>query len=112
VPREGAAIDASDSEGMNGATRGDGSRAPDDQYRDLQQIAQKWRAMGTWVAGIIVAVGSIARDGSGAEYPDGKWHDPLNDAKDGRRTSANLRLLYVNRYQSERIADGATPYQV
>jgi hypothetical protein len=110
APRDGAFIDPSDAAGMNGATRPDGDTAPNDQWRDLQQIAQTWRAMGTWIAGVLVYFGELDTGGSGSEYPDSNWHDPLNDALDGKRVNSDFRFLYVNRYEGDRADDD--PYEV
>lgn len=101
-----------DETAMNGAVRPDGSAAPADQYRDLVAIAQQWRAMGTWVAGVLVVYGAIDPIGSGATHPDGRWFDPLNDAKNGNRIPSTVRLLYVNRYPDEQLPASPEPYPV
>jgi hypothetical protein len=110
APRDGAFIDPSDAAGMNGATRPDGDTAPNDQWRDLQQIAEQWRAMGTWIAGVLVYFGELNTGGSGPGYPDSNWHDALNDALDGKRVNSEFRFLYVNRYDGDRAGDD--PYEV
>jgi hypothetical protein len=101
-----------DPDGMNGATRPGGARAPADQYRDLAGIAQQWRAMGTWIAGVLVYFGAYSPTATDATHPDGRWHDPLNDAKNGNRVHNSLRLLYMNRYPGNYQASGDAPYTV
>lgn len=103
---------ASDPDGMNGLVRPGGGRAPSDQYRDLLGLVERWRAMGTWVAGVLVVLGTIDPAGGGATHPDGRWFDMLNDTRDGNRIPSDVRILYLNRYPGERLADGATPYEV
>lgn len=98
--------------GANGVVRPSGALVPADQYRDLEQIARKWRAMGTWIAGVFVYLGTFDPTGSGADYPDGRWFDPLNDTLDGNRIPQTWRLLYVSRYPDERVPDGQIPYAV
>jgi hypothetical protein len=110
--RTSAAAATRDPGGMNGAVRPDGGTAPSDHYRDLVSIAEDWRAMGTWVAGVIVVFGQISTGGAGSAYPDGRWFDYLNDAGDGARIPSTLRLLYVNRYPGERLPDSPAPYEV
>lgn len=101
-----------DATAMNGAVRPSGSAAPADQYRDLYDIVNQWRAMGTWIASIIAVLGEIDPMGSGATHPDGRWFDPLNDAKDGNRIPDNVRLLYVNRYPNDQEPASPVPYTV
>lgn len=98
--------------GANGVLRPSGALVPADQYRDLQQIAQKWRAMGTWIAGVLVYLGTFDPTGSGTDYPDGRWFDPLNDALDGNRIPQTWRLLYVSRYPDNRLPESPEPYPV
>jgi hypothetical protein len=110
--RTSASAATRDATGMNGAVKPDGAAAPADQYRDLFAIVQQWRAMGTWVAGVIVVLGTIDPIGSGATHPDGRWFDPLNDAKDGNRIPDNVRLLYVNRFPNDQEPASPVPYTV
>jgi hypothetical protein len=68
--------------------------------------------MGTWVAAVLIYFGEIDPSGSGAGYPDGRWYDPLNDAKDGNRIPEEFRLLFVNRYPDNRLPESPEPYPV
>lgn len=101
-----------DAAGMNGVVRPDGSRAPADQYRDLFAMVYQWRAMGTWVAGVLLYLGEVDTGGTGSDYPDGRWFDPLNDTYDGNRIPQTWRLLYVNRYPDDRLPESPEPYPV
>lgn len=112
APRSSAQAVARDIDGMNGCVRPDGSRAPADQYRDLRDIVQTWRAMGTWVAAVLIYFGEIDTGGTGADYPDGRWFDPLNDTLDGNRIPDEFRLLYVSRYPDNRLPESPEPYPV
>jgi len=110
--RSAAQATTRDIAAMNGAVRPSGTAAPSDQYRDLVSIARQWRAMGTWIAGVIVCFGEFDPGGSGATHPDGRWFDMLNDAKNGNRIPDNIRLLYVNRYPDEQLPASPAPYTV
>lgn len=101
-----------DATAMNGAVRPSGAAAPADQYADLLAMVEQWRAMGTWVAWILVYFGTFDPAGNDASHPDGRWFDPLNDAKDGNRIPDNMRLLYVNRYPGDHLPASPVPYPV
>jgi hypothetical protein len=112
APRTSAQAVARDPDGMNGCVRPDGSQAPADQYRDLRDIVQKWRAMGTWVAAVLIYFGEIDTGGTGTAYPDGRWFDPLNDALDGNRIPQTFRVLFANMYPDNRLPESPEPYPV
>lgn len=99
-----------DPDGMNGCVRPGGGQVPADQYRDLRDIALDWRELGTWVALVAIYFGTLSTTGTGAEYPDGTWYDPLNDTKDGNRISSNYRILYLNPYPGNRLPESPAPY--
>jgi hypothetical protein len=101
-----------DPDGMNGCVRPDGSQAPADQYRDLFNLVYDWRAMGTYVAGVLLYLGTLSPSGSGAQYPDGTWFDPLNDTYDGNRIPTTYRVLYLDRFPGDRLPESPEPYPV
>lgn len=109
--RTSTAAQARDPNGMNGLVRPTGDQAPADQYRDLVSIAHTWRAMGTWIAGVLVSLAEVDPAGTSA-HPDGRWFDMLNDAKDGPRLPDTMRILYVDRYPGERLPESPAPYEV
>jgi hypothetical protein len=112
APRSSAQAVTRDIDGMNGCVRPSGDQAPADQYRDLRNIVQEWRAMGTWVAAVLVYFGEIDTSGTGAAYPDGRWFDPLNDALDGNRIPQTFRVLFANMYPDNRLPESPEPYPV
>lgn len=112
APRTSTLATPRDLHGMNGAVRDDESTAPDDFYLDFYDLAQQFRSVGTYVAGILLVFGEADPEGAGDISPDGSWHDPLNDAGDGNRIPDIYRLMYLDRYVGARLPADPAPYQV
>jgi hypothetical protein len=110
APRTSAQAAAADPEGMNGLIRVGDARVPAGLETDIVDLVSFWKQAGAWIGWVLVHLGPVSPSGSGEDYPDGRWFDPLNDARDGNRIPQTWRVLYQNRYHGDWLAAAPAPY--
>lgn len=66
--------------------------------RHTVRAIDEMRSAGSWLGGAFFYFGVLSPSGSGAGYPDGGWHDPLNTAGTGARLTNPWGLIFVKRY--------------
>lgn len=112
APRSSAQAVTSNLESANGVIHPDATDIHPSIWSDFYGFAKKWKQAGTWVAGIFVWFDTVDPTGSGANYPDANWHNPLNDTLDGTRYPEDLRILYMNRYAGDQLPASPEPWPV